>query len=195
MKKVIDKSGKRFNRLLVLRRAGKNKHNQILWLCICDCGKEKIIVSCSLRENGTKSCGCLQKEIASKFNTGNILSQKTKKRIAKSKIGKHIGKDNPNYNPNLTEKDRMDRRSIPGYNDWRECVYKLDNYTCHSCGQIGGSLNAHHIESYNNNPELRTEVSNGITLCETCHNNFHHQYGYGNNTRSQLIEFLKSEVI
>ncbi len=41
------------------------------------------------------------------------------------------------------------------------------------------------------NKELRTTLTNGITLCETCHKNFHHQYGYGNNTKKQFEKWLE----
>jgi len=37
----------------------------MMWLCKCDCGKEKVINSYSVRKGKTKSCGCLQKEIVS----------------------------------------------------------------------------------------------------------------------------------
>ena len=96
------------------------------------------------------------------------------------------------YCSKLTKEEQIDRREIPGYEKWHNSVYERNGYTCQKCGDDkGGNLNAHHIESYNSSPELRTEVSNGITLCEDCHKDFHHQYGYGDNTRAQLVGFLK----
>jgi len=105
-------------------------------------------------------------------------------RIRNSKERSHL------WNPNLTEEDRQQTRKFPKYIEWRNEVYKKDNYICQKCNQYGGDLNAHHIESYNNNIELRIEISNGITFCIDCHKNFHHLYGYGNNTQNQLEEFL-----
>ena len=71
---------------------------------------------------------------------------------------------------------------------------KRDNYTCQICGDNSGSnLNAHHFEGYAKNKKLRTIVSNGITLCEFCHKEFHNEYGY-NNTREQFIKFT-GEII
>jgi len=101
-----------------------------------------------------------------------------------------FGEDNPMWNPNLTKEHREDTRNYPEYKEWVKKIYKKDNYTCQKCKQYGGSLNAHHIKSYSSVPKLRTEISNGITFCIDCHNNFHHIYGKGNNTKEQLEEFL-----
>lgn len=79
---------------------------------------------------------------------------------------------------------------IDGYNKWRQSVYKRDNYICQVCRKIGGTLNAHHLEGYTINPELRTAPSNGVTLCKKHHDDFHHQYGHENNTKEQFIEFI-----
>ena len=55
------------------------------------------------------------------------------------------------------------------YKEWREAVFKRDNYTCQDCGISGVYITAHHINSWANYKELRFEVSNGKTLCEDCH--------------------------
>jgi hypothetical protein len=57
--------GLRFGRLTVLRFDQIRNHSAY-WICLCDCGKEKSIISGSLRPNGSKSCGCLRKEIKAK---------------------------------------------------------------------------------------------------------------------------------
>lgn len=60
------------------------------------------------------------------------------------------------------------------YKDWRKAVYERDNYTCVWCGVRSGNgkrvlLNADHIKPFAYYPELRFEVSNGRTLCHSCH--------------------------
>lgn len=64
MGKFIDLTGQRFNRLTVIKVAGKNKTGNYLWLCKCDCGHEKeiIVASKDLKTGNTKSCGCYNKE-------------------------------------------------------------------------------------------------------------------------------------
>jgi hypothetical protein len=52
-----DISGRRFNRLVAIERIGKK------WLCICDCGNEKLFNPSNLKRGLTKSCGCFNKEL------------------------------------------------------------------------------------------------------------------------------------
>ena len=112
-------------------------------------------------------------------------SEETKKRMSDSALK---GINHPWYNPNLTDEERLIGRTYPEYREWRKAIYERDNYMCQLCGMTG-IINAHHIESYTDNPELRTELLNGITMCEECHKNFHHQYG-NNTTKKQLIKFI-----
>jgi hypothetical protein len=58
----IDLAGQRFERLVVLEPAGKNKHGQYIWKCECDCGKITFPTTYDLRTGHTKSCGCYGKE-------------------------------------------------------------------------------------------------------------------------------------
>lgn len=51
--------GLRFNKLVVLHEAGRNKIGGMRWLCLCDCGTEFVTDAASLRAGRTKSCGCL----------------------------------------------------------------------------------------------------------------------------------------
>lgn len=58
--KVIDITGQRFGKLVVIKYSGKSVSNKrgSRWLCKCDCGNEKILTKNNLFYN-TKSCGCL----------------------------------------------------------------------------------------------------------------------------------------
>lgn len=73
---VKDLKGKRFGRLTVIEfsQLGRGNRRGAFWNCRCECGNLVEIASSSLIGDRTKSCGCLQKEIA----TEHILSaQKT----------------------------------------------------------------------------------------------------------------------
>ena len=58
-----------FTRLTVLSTAGHDKYGNLLWLCKCACGNEKIVAGYNLKrpnKTGTLSCGCLGAERASR---------------------------------------------------------------------------------------------------------------------------------
>lgn len=57
----------------------------------------------------------------------------------------------------------------PDYKAWRSAVYAKDDFTCQVCFARGGRIHAHHKKQWSLYPELRYDVSNGITLCASCH--------------------------
>lgn len=66
-----DLTGKRFGRLVVkCIDEGKTKPKHIYWKCECDCGNT-VSVSRAELTSGTKSCGCLQREIAKESGKQN----------------------------------------------------------------------------------------------------------------------------
>jgi hypothetical protein len=87
-------------------------------------------------------------------------------------------------------------RTSKKYLEWRNGIYKRDDYTCVCCGEKGGKINAHHLESFSTNPDLRFDDNNAVTLCENHHkfdskNSFHNIYGTYNNTKKQFEEYLQ----
>ncbi len=52
-------TGQRFGRLVALWRFGTTNGGDAVWLCRCDCGKEKPIIGYHLPTGHTRSCGCL----------------------------------------------------------------------------------------------------------------------------------------
>jgi 5-methylcytosine-specific restriction endonuclease McrA len=58
----------------------------------------------------------------------------------------------------------------PAYADWRRKILKRDKKTCKMPGcQSKTRLQVHHIRKWASASALRYELSNGITLCSTCH--------------------------
>ena len=51
-----DKSGMTFGLLTAIAPAGQDKWGQLKWLCICQCGTEKVVLTNNLKSKN--SCGC-----------------------------------------------------------------------------------------------------------------------------------------
>ena len=75
---LIDMTGKRIGRLLVLHREGTGK--TAYWKCLCDCGNFAIVWGAALRAGTTKSCGCIHKEQLAERNKRNATHRMTKTR-------------------------------------------------------------------------------------------------------------------
>jgi hypothetical protein len=66
-----DITGQRFGRLIALELATEKRDGRTLWLCRCDCGKEKAISGKYLRTGRTISCGCARRGIPHNFRHGH----------------------------------------------------------------------------------------------------------------------------
>lgn len=106
-------------------------------------------------------------------------------------IERYKGENSASYNPNLSDEDRVKRRKTPESKKWTKEVFEKDDYTCVICGYKGKGLIAHHLDGYNWCKDKRTDVNNGVTLCNSDHMEFHKMFGYGNNTKSQFESFFK----
>lgn len=65
---VTDETGNQYGRLTVIKR-GLGKTGGAYWECLCSCGNTITVYGNSLRCGSTKSCGCLQREIARNTQT------------------------------------------------------------------------------------------------------------------------------
>jgi len=116
----------------------------------------------------------LRKSPMTEFKKGQIPWNKGKKYL------KITGEKHYNWRGGLTPKANKIRTSAE-MRLWRNSVFARDNWTCQKCGDnSGGNLNAHHIKSFSNYPELRLAIDNGVTLCLGCHKKTK-SYGYKNN--------------
>lgn len=98
---MIDLVGKRFGRLVVKEKLGGRPYKQIPWRCLCDCGHEKTVLGLSLRHGRTKSCGCLNSEMASARiklrQTLHGKSDTAEYAIWQSMLGRCLRPNNPSY--------------------------------------------------------------------------------------------------
>ena len=93
------------------------------------------------------------------------------------------GKSNPNWRggKSIGRPERFGKR----YQMWRRKIFERDGYTCQTCGYTR-NFHAHHIRSWDLYPELRYEISNGITLCKKCHEK---TYGLSNKLHKNKLRF------
>jgi hypothetical protein len=94
MTKTEDLTGRRFTRLVVVNRDYSKNKRDALWLCECDCGKKTIVAHNKLRAGKTKSCGCYNKDRATKHNMWNSPEYHAWEAI----IQRCRNAKNPNYN-------------------------------------------------------------------------------------------------
>tara|TARA_R110000868_G_scaffold171824_1_gene407602 strand:- start:1872 stop:2351 length:480 start_codon:yes stop_codon:yes gene_type:complete len=115
------------------------------------------------------------------FKKGIKHSKESIEKMLQTRKGKYERENSPNWRGGITPLQFLIRNSFP-YRDWRSNVLKRDKYTCQECGDTK-KLNVHHKKSFS---EIRFEnkiftieeaikcielwdISNGITLCESCH--------------------------
>lgn len=106
MPKLIDITGKKFNRLTAVEYKGSEK-----WLFRCDCGNEKIMSASDVRLGKAKSCGCIHKEMLSKRETTHGMS---KTRLYSVWRGMKVRC----YNENSEEFHRYGGRGITVCDEW-----------------------------------------------------------------------------
>jgi hypothetical protein len=112
----VDLSGRRFGKLVAVRRTDKrDKNGQAFWECRCDCGRSTLVRTESLlRARGTRSCRCLQKECASKANEVDLTNRRFGRLVAVR---------------------RTDKRDKCGQAFW-ECICDCGNLTLVRAGEL-----------------------------------------------------------
>jgi 5-methylcytosine-specific restriction endonuclease McrA len=117
-----------------------------------------------------------KRSVGNKWGNLRIITDELRKKISNANRGKKrqkisenkMGEKNHNWKGGVTPINKKIRMSFE-YREWRGKVFNRDNYTCQSCNKRGGELHPHHIKPFSIYPELRFNVSNGITLCRSCH--------------------------
>jgi 5-methylcytosine-specific restriction endonuclease McrA len=142
--------------------------------------EEQSIINCYLNEGN-------QEYTSKKFGiTRRVLKEVLEKHSIplrsqpQSLKGRQIGSKNPNWKGGSA--DKFLREEFGGkfktlLQLWSELIKFLDNHTCCECGEEG--LDSHHIiclrRIYRDNlsRDLIWNLSNGITLCKSCHMKTH----------------------
>lgn len=79
---IHDFTGEKIDKLKVIELIGKNKQGNMVFLCLCDCGKYLNVSGGNLSRKGPHSCGC--------HRWNRISENRTEKVCSKCKIVKSI---------------------------------------------------------------------------------------------------------
>lgn len=103
--------------------------------------------------------------MGNKSNTGRKLTEEHKMNVRLSLRGENHW----NWKGGLKSENSI-RRNRAEYKEWRKAVFIRDSYKCKiQNGDCVHEIHAHHILRFSEYPELRYELSNGITLCRNHH--------------------------
>lgn len=72
MSKLIDRTGKKYGKLTVIRRVENAPGGVTRWECLCECGNLTIVRANNLNSGAVKSCGCLLKTAPQSRATHNM---------------------------------------------------------------------------------------------------------------------------
>lgn len=111
--KLEDLTGRRVGKLTVIKRHYDPNRKCTLWECKCDCGNTTIVIANRLKNELTRSCGCLRRE--------SNLANKTSHGLS----GTHLyavwnGMKGRCYNPNNHNYSRYGQRGITVCDDWKD---------------------------------------------------------------------------
>lgn len=114
------------------------------------------------------------------------------------------GSNNPKWAGGVTPLT-MKIRLCNKYAQWRKAVFRRDNWTCQKCKRRGCPLEGHHLfpfcmlirelfETFSGKPTFEDamafdklwDISNGLTLCESCHDS-EREY-FGNQHENRLLQ-------
>ena len=158
--------GQKFGRLTVISfhhekeyisKNGKKQKGK-WYVCKCDCGKEVVISKWQLKSGKTKSCGCYQKEIASKINTKH---GKTHTRIYKI----WFGMKKRCFNFSCKSYHRYGGRGITVCNEWKNDFMNFYNWA-----MANGYKDNLTIDRINNNGNYEPNNCRFVTLLEQARN-------------------------
>ena len=103
--------------------------------------------------------------------------------MSKAQSGRVKGEKHHNWKGGISNSS-YNREARLEYRLWKKMVHEKSGFKCSKCGVEQGkfceccgqrvNLHAHHIKPYADNPELRYDVENGISLCSVCHWEEHH---------------------
>lgn len=74
----------------------------------------------------------------------------------------------PESQRNIERKRKLTKKTDRDLLDWSKAVKERDKNKCKQCGS-NDRLHSHHIKPKSMYPDLKYDISNGVTLCAECH--------------------------
>ena len=150
---------------------------------ICLTCKKKFIVLWARRQRKYCSMDCSKNGLTGKkhwwttktiFKKGHRPSLETRLKMSKNRKGKGglKGKLSPMWKGGKYKR-YIHKCWTKSYKNWRDKIFRNNDYECQECGQVGGYLQAHHLKEWSDYPKERYLIRNGITLCKKCHKYVH----------------------
>lgn len=125
MSKLIDLTGNRYGKLVVVERAEdriqSNGRHRVFWKCHCDCGKDIDVLGDNLKHGHTTSCGCYRSELMSE-------SMSTHKETNTKLYGVWCAIKTRCYNPHSKYYNRYGGRGIYVCDEWRNDFAAFRNW-------------------------------------------------------------------
>lgn len=150
---TLDIAGLRFEQLTAIKPlANRDRHRNIVWECLCSCGKTTCVVGRDLINGHTKSCGCLQRIVIKQRHRDYRYSKDLDPNIPMSHQARFI----------RWEVDKV--KNLVKQRDFDKCVL---------CGINQTELHIHHIIPVFESILLATKIDNLVCLCKACHSKAH----------------------
>lgn len=158
-----DITGKRFSKLTVTGFSHKDKFSTSYWKCLCDCGGTITTRYSSLTSCNTTSCGCYQKQLASK-------------RIKQENVRRTLPNGVASQRDLFRQYQKGSRERGLSFDLSFEHFLGLTSGCCYYCGveprQIHSNVHWNGSYIYNgidrNNNALGYTVENSVPCCKRC---------------------------
>lgn len=172
-----DYTGQKFGRWTVVSFSHFTKRRAAYWLCRCECGSERAVNVAQLKNGTNRSCGCLQRELASAKSFKHGLSRHPL-RPAYQQMKARC------YNPNSPEYPNYGGRGIVVCERWRESFANF-------LADVGERPEGCTLDRIDNNGSYSPENCRWATVSEQCNNTrVNHVLEY-NGQRKTVVEWAR----